>query len=294
MIQSGRIHPQCLKYFKHPPISSRNLFDSITRDSVVKGLGFVLITAFLLYHLIHLHIRRTSAANSRLTSNLQHLKAVNEKLKLTDFSIDNISDAIQWITMDTRFWNVNQAACSMLGYSREELLSMSISDIDPYFSLDEWQVHLKDIMQSGSIQHPRFHKTKDGHIFPVEITSSYIQYNDIGYYCAIVRDITQRIKAEEEAYFYRSLIEFTRDPFYVLSPDDGFKMVYADRAACEHYGKSLKQLQTMSIPDWDPQFDMGNTDEMIQRLRQGKSIRCSSSHAARRSNSCGCDKSSFG
>jgi PAS domain S-box-containing protein len=252
--------------------------DLVQRISVFKGLSFILVTAVLLYHLIKLHLGRMSAVNSRLTASMEHLKAVNEKLKLTDFSIDNISDAIQWITMDTRFWNVNQAACSMLGYSREELLSMSISDIDPYFRLDEWQVHLKDIMQSGSIQHARFHKTKDGRIFPVEITSSYIQYNDIGYYCAIVRDNTQRIKAEEEASFYRSLIEFTRDPFYVLSPDNGFKMVYANRAACEHYGMSLEQLQTMSIPDWDPQFDMGNIDELMQRLRQGKSIRIETVH----------------
>ena len=112
------------------------------RISVFKGFAFVLITAFLLYHLINRHVRRLSAVNCHLQASMDHLQTVLEKLKLTNLSIDNISDSIQWITMDTHFWNVNRAACSMLGYSRDELLSLTISDIDPYFILEEWQTHL--------------------------------------------------------------------------------------------------------------------------------------------------------
>ncbi|HET6419756.1 MAG TPA: PAS domain S-box protein [Geobacteraceae bacterium] len=205
-------------------------------------------------------------------------KRIEEKLKLTDFSVDNIADAIQWITMDTRFWNFNPAACNMLGYTREELLSMSISDIDPYLTLDEWQTHLREIRQSGSIQHTRFHRAKDGRIFPVEITSNYFIYNGIEYYCAIVREITERIKAEKEASFFRALIEYTRDPVYVLDPADGCRMVYANHAACSHYGRSLEELQSMRIPDWDPAFDMGNMGELFEKLKWGSSLRFETLH----------------
>jgi PAS domain S-box-containing protein len=252
--------------------------DLMKRISAIMGIAFVLITAFLLYHFINHHVRRLSAINSHLQTNMNHLQTVLEKLKLTDFSIDNISDSIQWITMDTRFWNVNQAACSMLGYSREELLSLSISDIDPHFTLEEWRTHLQEIRRSVSIKHARFHKTKDGRIFPVEITSNYIKYNDIEYYCAMVRDITERVKAEQEASFFRSLIEHTRDPFYVVCPDEGFRMVYANRAACEQFGMDLEQLQTMRIPDWDPAFEMGNIDALMQQLREGRSARFETVH----------------
>jgi two-component system cell cycle sensor histidine kinase/response regulator CckA len=198
---------------------------------------------------------------------------------LTDFSVDNISDAIQWITLDdTRFWNVNRAACNMLGYSREEYLSLSLSDIDPYFSLDEWQIHLEEIRRTGSIFHKRFHKTRDGRVFPVEIASNYIQYGEKEYYCAVVRDITERMKSEQEAAFFKSLIEFTRDPFYVLSPDEGYRMVYANRAACEHYGYSLEQLQTMTIPDWDPAFKMEGVDALAEEMRNGVPVRLETVH----------------
>jgi two-component system cell cycle sensor histidine kinase/response regulator CckA len=252
--------------------------DFLERISVIKGLAFVLITALLLYYLVDSHVRRTSAVANRLTSSAEDLEAVQHKLQLTDFSVDNISDAIQWITLDTRFWNVNQAACSMLGYSRDEYLSLSIADIDPYFNLEEWQTHLKEIRRTGSLYQNRFHKTRDGRVFPVEIASNYIKYGEKEYYCAIVRDITERTKAEKEAAFFRSLIEYTRDPFYVLSPDEGYQMVYANRAACEHYGYDLSQLQTMTIPDWDPAFDMERIDALAQEMRDGIPARFETVH----------------
>jgi two-component system cell cycle sensor histidine kinase/response regulator CckA len=252
--------------------------DLLQRVSVIKGVAFVMVTALLLYYLVNSYVRRTLAVANRLTSSTKNLEAVQHKLQLTDFSVDNISDAIQWITLDTRFWNVNRAACNMLGYSRDEYLSLSIADIDPYFSLEEWEAHLELIRRTGSLYQNRFHKTRDGRIFPVEITSNFIQYGDKEYYCAVVRDITERNKAEQEALLFRSLIEFTRDPFYVLSPDEGYRMVYANRAACEHYGYTLEQLQNMTIPDWDPAFDMASVDALAQQMREGVPARFETIH----------------
>ncbi len=180
---------------------------SLQRVSTIKGLAFVLITALLLYYLVDSHVRRTSHDANRLTSSAEDLQTIQHKLELTDFSVDNISDAIQWITLDTRFWNVNRAACKMLGYSREEYLSLSIADIDPYFSLEEWQIHLEEIRRTGSLFQKRFHKSRDGSVFPVEIASNYIQYGEKEYYCAVVRDITERMKSEQEAAFPSWIVE---------------------------------------------------------------------------------------
>ena len=52
-------------------------------------------------------------------------------LLLTQFTLDNAPDAVYWMDPDVRFLYANEIACCTLGYSREELLSMGVEDIDP-------------------------------------------------------------------------------------------------------------------------------------------------------------------
>jgi PAS domain S-box-containing protein len=264
---------------------SDTVMSFITRDpellqriSVFKGLSYVLITSLLLYHLIIRHLRRISDVNSRLQSSMTDLQATHRKLQLADFSIRNISDAVYWVTMEGRFLDCNDAACAMLGYNREEFLAMSVMDLDPDYANEDIAAHLKQLKRTGSIKLIRSHRAKNGRIVPVEIHSNYLYCHDTEYICSIVRDITERIRAEREASFFGTLIEFSRDPFYVLDPADGFRMVYANRAACEHYGASLEQLQTMRIPDWDPAFDMSALDGLMQHMREGKQARFETVH----------------
>jgi two-component system cell cycle sensor histidine kinase/response regulator CckA len=213
-----------------------------------------------------------------LVRDITERKQFEEELRLMDFSINNISDAVYWITMDGRFRNVNAAACKMLGYSREELLLLSVRDIDPDYQPAQMRSDIEKLKPAGSLRFERHHTTRDGRIIPVEITGNYFRYNDLEYICSTVRDITERAKAEKEASFFRTLIEYTRDPVYVLDPGDGFRMVYANQAACSHYGTDLEHLLTMRIPDWDPEFDMQNIGVMMNRLKQGESMRFETIH----------------
>ncbi len=252
--------------------------DLLRRISVFKGLAYVLFTSLLLYHLIMRHLRHISDVNSRLQSSMEDLLTTNKKLRLADFSIRNISDAVYWVTMDGRFLDCNDAACAMLGYSREEFLSMSVIDLDPDYASEDIVAHLDRLRRTGNIKLIRSHRAKDGRAVTVEINSNYLNYHDTEYICSIVRDITERVKAEREASFFGTLIEFSRDPFYVLDPADGYRMVYANRAACEHYGVSLERLQTMHIPDWDPAFDMAAVDGLLHHMREGNPVRLESVH----------------
>jgi PAS domain S-box-containing protein len=88
----------------------------------------------------------------------------------------------------------------------------------------------------------------------------------------LTREVAERKKAEQDASFFKTLIEYTRDPVYVLSPADGFRMVYANQAACAHFGKSRAEVLSMRIPDWDQVFDMGNADLILEQLKQGRSM----------------------
>ncbi|MEJ2639291.1 MAG: PAS domain S-box protein, partial [Desulfosarcinaceae bacterium] len=129
---------------------------------------------------------------------ITHRKRAEELLQLTQFAVDNASEAIFWLDADGRFNYVNDAACSSLGYRREELLSMSVHDIDPGFPPEAWPAHWAEVKRRSSFTIESSHRRRDGRSFPVEIRVNYIKYDGHEYHQAFARDITSRKDAEEE------------------------------------------------------------------------------------------------
>jgi two-component system, cell cycle sensor histidine kinase and response regulator CckA len=146
----------------------------------------------------------SSDANGNITSligtvqDITDRKRTEEELKLKSFTIDNLAEEILWITPDARIWNANEVACKKLGYTREELLSLTIADIDPLFPQEVWSSHWEELRAAGNLQFESLHKTKNGQVFPVDIIANCIIHNGMEYNCAIMRDISER-KALEQA-----------------------------------------------------------------------------------------------
>lgn len=88
----------------------------------------------------------------------------------------------------------------------------------------------------------------------------------------LAEEVKERKRAERQASFFRTLIENTCDSIYVIDPEDGWRMVYVNQAACSHFGMEREKLLTMRIPDWDPVFDMGNLDLSWKQRKQNKSM----------------------
>jgi PAS domain S-box-containing protein len=124
-------------------------------------------------------------------------KKAEEALRLAKFTTDHSGDAAFWMGPDARFVYVNDTACCKLGYSREELLSMTVHDIDPDFPAEVWPEHWQAVKQRGSFIIESRHCNKNGVVFPVEITVNYLEFEGREYNCAFARDITERKRAEE-------------------------------------------------------------------------------------------------
>ncbi len=143
---------------------------------------------------------------AKLHENLEHLveertaalQASEASLKLFRTLLDRSNDAIEVLDPeDFRFLDINETACNVLGYGREELLSMSIWDIDAGLApgsekTAKIQAQMKE---SAHAQFESLHRRKDGSVFPVEINATLVEL-DRPYYLSIARDITQR-KANE-------------------------------------------------------------------------------------------------
>ena len=124
-------------------------------------------------------------------------RKTEQALGLTQFSVDHSSDAAFWIDSEARFQYVNDAACKSLKYSREELLNMTVFDIDPSFSREHWDETWRELEKKGSDKLESVHQTKEGEIFPIEITTNFLEFGGQKYDFAFVRNISERKQAEE-------------------------------------------------------------------------------------------------
>src|SRR5687768_16773752 len=134
---------------------------------------------------------------ARIETQLSHKRA-EEALLLTQFSIDRAGDAALWMGPDAHFLYVNDAACRLFGYTRDELLSMTVHDLDPSFPKEAWPEHWMQVKQRGCFSIESRYRTKDGVLLPVELAVNYLKFNGKEFNCAFARDTTERKLVEEE------------------------------------------------------------------------------------------------
>ena len=98
-----------------------------------------------------------------------------------------------------RFVDVNDKACDSLGYTREELLDMTVKDIEESVKDDlSWENYVKELKLKGDIIKEGRHKRKDGTMFFVETSLKLVGQEKEDYIIAVTRDITERKQAEEK------------------------------------------------------------------------------------------------
>jgi two-component system cell cycle sensor histidine kinase/response regulator CckA len=119
-------------------------------------------------------------------------------LRWFQLTVESSPDAVFWLNEEGRFPYVSEQACRSLGYSREELMQLNIWDIDVEFTQEMWGPHWKKVKERGGARLERLHRRKDGTVFPVEISSKNVAFENQVYHMAYVRDISDRVNANKE------------------------------------------------------------------------------------------------
>ncbi len=125
-------------------------------------------------------------------------KKAEEFRRFTQFVMDNTIDQAFWTTADGHFVYVNEAACRALGYSREELMRLSVFDIVPVFSPETFAEHWRELQVNRNASFETFHRSKNGRVYSVEVRSNYLIFDGKEYICAFVTDITERKRMQSE------------------------------------------------------------------------------------------------
>ncbi|HTR37825.1 MAG TPA: PAS domain S-box protein [Bryobacteraceae bacterium] len=112
---------------------------------------------------------------------------------------DAANDAIFIMDLKGRLLEVNQVACQRLGYSREELMQMTVDDIDSPAFRELQPARLAQLLERGQSLIESAHVRKDGKELPVEISSCLFDYRRTLAVLAVARDISDRKQAEAQA-----------------------------------------------------------------------------------------------
>ena len=141
--------------------------------------------------------------------------------------------------------DANESACKHLGYTRDELLELNVSDIEIGDSPEAIVEKCNNVKKGSQVIVEGIHRRKDGSTFPVEISLGMLQDENPALLLAIARDTTERKKArealQESEEKHRGLIEGLDDAIYRMSLPDG-EYEYMSPAAWKVFGVSAEEF----------------------------------------------------
>jgi PAS domain S-box-containing protein len=192
-----------------------------------------------------------------ITERKQAEKALQTSEELFREVFNNASDAIFLHEMTAegpgKYQLVNDTAARWLGYTREELVTMSPYDIVPD---NKYRKIMPEVVKALEVQnHASFesvHQRRDGSEYPVEISTHLFLFNGKKVALSIARDITERKHTEEilreSSRKYAELFELGSEAIILIENETG-ALLEVNAAACEMYGYPRDLLLTMKNTD---------------------------------------------
>ncbi len=215
-----------------------------------------------------------------LAERAREILSSHDALQLTQFAVDHTRDGVFWLDTDGRVLSANEYACGSLGYARDEMVGMHIWDFDPDFPASEWAPLFARIRQVGYIALETRHKRRDGTVFPVEVSASYVRYGDKEYGFSLVRDISERKLAERALQERIDALTESEERFRATFNQVAMGIAHvalgsehwlrANRKFCEILGYSWEALQAHTLDSITHPDDRALSREYERKLLYAK------------------------
>ena len=112
-------------------------------------------------------------------------------MQAKEWQLDHMPYEIMWINEAGGIEYINQMLRTKLGYTKEEVGGITIYDINPRTTAEEWKEHWKEVEENGTINFKTIHQRKDSFLYDVEVFAQFFSNNRKNLICAIVKEITQ-------------------------------------------------------------------------------------------------------
>jgi PAS domain S-box-containing protein len=190
-----------------------------------------------------------SDEEGRTTGAIAIFEDVTERKKTEELYrslLDTSFDSFWLADADGRFLDVNEAFLDLLGYSREEILGMRISDIEAKETGKDTVQHLRSIKENGFDYFETLHRRKDGQIIEIQASANYADI-DGGRYFGFLHNITKR--KQNEAAIRRSEEQFRRAvenaPIPIIMQAEDGEVLQVNHAWIELTGYNLQDVPSL-------------------------------------------------
>ena len=179
-----------------------------------------------------------------LVSDITDQIKAETSLQFTQFAVDKGAVGAMWLNDDGRICYANDVSVESLGYSRDALLQMTVSDIDPQYPAYAFEQFFEHLRANKTTTFQTQQRRKNGSLFPVEVTARYMAYDGIEYCCAFTQDISERKRAElalqaSEDRFRRA---FEDAAIGMALANEDSVIVDVNRAVCDMLGYTREEL----------------------------------------------------
>jgi len=163
-------------------------------------------------------------------SEITHFKRNEEQIKKI---LDTTIDGFYLVDTAGRILDTNDSYCSMIGYSREELLKLKVKDIEAADTEEVIKERIQRILETGYDRFETKHLRKDGRVIDIEASVNFLIDEQPKLFC-FMRDITERKQAEERLRVQTDAMEAAIDGLAILNADQNY--IYMNKAHAEIYG----------------------------------------------------------
>jgi diguanylate cyclase (GGDEF)-like protein/PAS domain S-box-containing protein len=181
--------------------------------------GTVALPVMLLYPLATVLVGKLLSVFVRNDSVMQQLGEREQQLLVFRELIDNAVDVIEVLDPWTgQYLDVNAVSCREHGYTREELLGMTVFDLDRTMLREVFAANMQRLRDGEDFKWKSTHRRKDGSEFPVEASLKYVVL-DRDYLVSVVRDISERKESEEALQLAALVYQNSREAMMITDTD---------------------------------------------------------------------------
>ncbi|MCC6490994.1 MAG: PAS domain S-box protein, partial [Candidatus Hydrogenedentes bacterium] len=236
-------------FFQH------RLADGSVRDVEVYSGSLRFADKDLLYSIVH-DVTERKRAQDALRDREQHLHTI----------LQTTVDGFWVLDCQGRFQEVNGAYCAMSGYSRDEILKMIIKDLDADETQDTMAVRISRIVAKGSELFEARHRRKDGTVYPVEVSSTYVN-REGGRLVCFCRDLTERKQREAHIALLGQMLDTAPASITIHDVEGRFLFVNEATLALHGYDSKEEFLAT-NLFDLDVPESRALLDERFRKIAE--------------------------